>query len=154
MNGKGLARADKVLRKACDALKVPQLTTFFSLRPSDRDVISGAKSTLADQLADLNQLRARLGRKPSKLGKSLDALSKLAVGLRRAGTTRIEEQWFSPADGLRTVRALLEHLDENPRSFKGDEVDPAAIEEDLEAIEQIISAAQKAGVRFHLSIDY
>jgi hypothetical protein len=54
------------------------------------------------------------------------------------------EQWFDPADGLRTVRGLLTH--------GGDR--PAGVRDDLEATERVLLAARQHGVRFHLALDF
>ncbi len=60
------------------------------------------------------------------------------------------EQWFDPAEGLRTIRGLLSYLRENPAG-----VNPARrVREDLEAAEAVLLAAAEHGVRFHLAVDF
>ena len=57
------------------------------------------------------------------------------------------EQWFSPADGLSTVRALIAHVSANLNNFK----QPNPILRDLKAAEALLAAAQAAGVKFHFT---
>ncbi len=57
------------------------------------------------------------------------------------------ELWFDAAQGLKTVRALAEHVGANLNDFK----QPNPILRDLKAAEALLSAAQAAGVRFHLT---
>lgn len=60
------------------------------------------------------------------------------------------EQWFDPADGLRTVRGLLDQL----RHAPPDVPRLAGVLDDLEATERVLLAAEQHGVRFHLAIDF
>jgi hypothetical protein len=57
------------------------------------------------------------------------------------------EQWFAAADGLATVRALIEHVSANLNDFK----QPNPILRDLRAVEALLAAAEAAGVRFHFT---
>jgi hypothetical protein len=57
------------------------------------------------------------------------------------------EQWYSATDGLKTVRALAEHVTANMNDFK----QPNPILRDLKAAESLLSAAEAAGVRFHFT---
>jgi len=57
------------------------------------------------------------------------------------------EQWFPAAEGLKTVRALAEHVSANLNSFK----QPNPILRDLKAAEALLAAAEAAGVRFHFT---
>ena len=57
------------------------------------------------------------------------------------------EQWFPAADGLKTVRALAEHVTSNLNDFK----QPNPILRDLKAAEALLAAADAAGVRFHFT---
>jgi hypothetical protein len=57
------------------------------------------------------------------------------------------EQWFPAADGLKTVRALAEHVGANLNNFK----QPNPILRDLKAAETLLAAAEAAGVRFHFT---
>jgi len=57
------------------------------------------------------------------------------------------EQWFPAADGLKTVRVLIEHVSANLNDFK----QPNPILRDLKAAEALLAAADAAGVRFHFT---
>jgi hypothetical protein len=57
------------------------------------------------------------------------------------------EQWFPAADGLKTVRALAEHVGAKLNDFK----QPNPILRDLKAAEALLAAADAAGVRFHFT---
>ena len=57
------------------------------------------------------------------------------------------EQWYPAADGLKTVRGLIEHVGANLNDFK----QPNAILRDLKAAEALLAAADAAGVRFHFT---
>jgi hypothetical protein len=57
------------------------------------------------------------------------------------------EVWFTAAEGLKTVRALSEHVTANLNDFK----QPNPILRDLKAVEALLVAAEQAGVRFHFS---
>ena len=57
------------------------------------------------------------------------------------------EQWFAAADGLETVRALLARLGELER--KG-----TRVADDLRNYEEVLVGLERAGVRWHLAVDY
>jgi len=57
------------------------------------------------------------------------------------------ELWYSAADGLKTVRALAEHVTANLNDFK----QPNPILRDLKACEALLAAADAAGVKFHFT---
>ena len=57
------------------------------------------------------------------------------------------EQWFPAAEGLKTVRALIEHVSANLNNFK----QPNPILRDLRAAEALLAAADEGGVRFHFT---
>jgi len=57
------------------------------------------------------------------------------------------ELWFDAAQGLKTVRALIEYVSANLNDFK----QPNPILRDLNAAESLLAASQAAGVRFHFS---
>jgi hypothetical protein len=60
------------------------------------------------------------------------------------------EEWFDPAEGLRTVRGLLSYVRDNPSSVR----QARGVCDDLEAAEEVLAAAKEHGVRFHLAIDF
>jgi hypothetical protein len=57
------------------------------------------------------------------------------------------EQWFATDDGLKTVRALSEHVTARLNDFK----QPNPILRDLKSAEALLAAADAAGVRFHFT---
>lgn len=57
-----------------------------------------------------------------------------------------EEEWFDPADGLHTVRGLLEHLRLTPSAAPQSD----KIIADLEEIERALIVAEAGAVPFHL----
>lgn len=57
------------------------------------------------------------------------------------------EHWYAAADGLRTVRALIEYVSAKLNDFK----QPNPILRDLKGVEATLAAAEAAGVRFHLT---
>ena len=58
-----------------------------------------------------------------------------------------DELWFPAADGLATVRALIEHVSANLNDFK----QPNPILRDLKSAEALLTAADAAGVKFHFT---
>ncbi len=59
-------------------------------------------------------------------------------------------RWFSCASGLEVVRAIQDFLDENPDEVR----EAAAIRDGLHAMRAVLEAAEAAGVRFRLSVEY
>ena len=57
------------------------------------------------------------------------------------------EHWYPAADGLKTVRALIDHVTAHLNDFK----QPNPILRDLKAAEALLGAAEAAGVRFHFT---
>jgi hypothetical protein len=57
------------------------------------------------------------------------------------------EQWYPAADGLKTVRAVIDYVNEKLNDFK----QPNPILRDLKAAEALLAAADAAGVRFHFT---
>jgi hypothetical protein len=66
------------------------------------------------------------------------------------GTEIPAEQWFKASDGLKTVRGLLKHLQDDPSVIKN----AKAVIHDLEATETVLAAAAKRRIRFHLAVDF
>ena len=65
------------------------------------------------------------------------------------------EEWFSPAEGLQTVRFLLAHTSQTP-SPTGWEHDDflEGLAADLTTLESVLLMAQKHGAKFHLEMDF
>jgi hypothetical protein len=62
-----------------------------------------------------------------------------------------QPQWFEPADGLTTVRTLIEFLSSTPVSF-GSETLPVVSE--LREYERVLQKAAKYKVRWHLAVSW
>lgn len=58
-----------------------------------------------------------------------------------------ETEWFSPEDGLATVRAILNYMEMKP--FINNE----RLSDDLKSFEEILLEAQKYNLKWHLAID-
>jgi hypothetical protein len=57
------------------------------------------------------------------------------------------EAWFPASEGLKTVRALIEHVGTNLNDFK----QPNPILRDLKSAEATLAAADAHGIRFHFT---
>jgi hypothetical protein len=62
----------------------------------------------------------------------------------------VAEQWFAAADGLRTIRGMIEHLRLQSAAIKAS----GDVLTDLQDIETVLMAAELAQVRFHFSLDF
>ncbi len=60
-----------------------------------------------------------------------------------------ETEWFSPDEGLQTVRAILDYIEMNPDSF----IRKKSLLDDLKNFEDILLEAQKYNLKWHLAID-
>ncbi len=70
-----------------------------------------------------------------------------AEGFDPSGMRLPPEQWFPAAEGLKTVRALIEYVSANLNDFK----QPNPILRDLRAAEALLTAAEAAGMKFHFT---
>ena len=59
-----------------------------------------------------------------------------------------EVQWFDPADGLRAVQSIIQHLRVHKRAFFNHE----GLLQDLARVGEELSDAERAGVRFRFAI--
>jgi hypothetical protein len=62
------------------------------------------------------------------------------------------EQWFRAADGLRTVRALLARVSE--LASAGPAWAAEGVAADLQQYEEVLVGLDRAGVRWHLAVDF
>ena len=60
------------------------------------------------------------------------------------------EDWFTAAEGLQTVRALLEHVDAHPDKVPSG----AGVANELTGFVHVLEEAQRRGIRWHLAVDY
>ena len=96
----------------------------------------------AARAAGVTAITSLLSEDPAKLAEQLRL-----DGFDPAKMRLPAEQWFAAADGLVTVRGLIEHVTANLNNFK----QPNPILRDLRAAEGLLVAAQGAGVRFHFT---
>ena len=61
-----------------------------------------------------------------------------------------QEEWFTAADGLRSVRALLAYVDAQPDAVPVS----AEVANELTGFAHVLEEAEKRGIRWHLSVDY
>jgi hypothetical protein len=63
-----------------------------------------------------------------------------------------EEQWFEPAEGLKTVQGLLDVIRRDPSRVRN--ADVKRVMADLENTEKGLLAACERSIRFHFAVDY
>lgn len=61
-----------------------------------------------------------------------------------------QEEWFKAADGLKTVRGLLAHLQAKPKTLENTE----DLIRDLSDMETVLLRLQQENVGWHLAVDY
>jgi len=61
-----------------------------------------------------------------------------------------ETQWFEPAEGLKTVKALLGYISEHPKAV----ANPTSVVSELTEFEDVLVQAHEYGLLWHLSVDY
>lgn len=60
------------------------------------------------------------------------------------------EEWFSAAEGLETVHALLAHYEHSAERLGEDD----ALVQDLREFERVLTEAAQNGIRWHLAVDF
>ena len=121
--------------------------------PGLDNVVDGKALSRAE--GDLTVLARQLGVRPlmdffSMSVEEFEAMAEEHNPL--AGLTNVaphEEEWFPTAEGLTTIRALITHLQANPRAFVG-----VLLLSELEDFAYILDEAGKHGIRWHLCVDY
>ncbi|HXH02700.1 MAG TPA: hypothetical protein VNN09_05200 [Candidatus Competibacteraceae bacterium] len=144
LDGKALARASEELYALAERLGVLPLAAFFSAGDEVLDFLDDGMldedlpETL-DALEELDDLQDHLQDliDPTELDEPGDAAATAS-------------EWFEPAAGLSTVRALLEHLRAQPEAVP--QADGVCA--DLEALAEILERAAAAGVRWRLAVDF
>jgi len=116
-------------------------------KPTDFDIIVDGKA-LARAEAALGEICARIGVKAPMEFFSQNP-EELADMLGDEVPEMPPEQWFSPEDGLRTVRALLAHLATNGKSIRS----AAAVIDDLKQCERVLVYLEKTKTQWHFAID-
>ncbi|HXS77755.1 MAG TPA: hypothetical protein VN753_16360 [Terracidiphilus sp.] len=62
-----------------------------------------------------------------------------------------DPQWFNPADGLITIRAMIGFLSQSPLAF-GSETQPVLTE--LREYERVLAKTQRYNLRWHLAVSW
>jgi hypothetical protein len=62
-----------------------------------------------------------------------------------------DPQWFNPADGLTSVRAMIRFLSQSPAAF-GSETHPVLME--LREYERVLAKTQRYNLRWHLAVSW
>jgi hypothetical protein len=60
--------------------------------------------------------------------------------------SKVEETWYMAGEGLKTVRMLLQELEQNSAN------DPVV--KDLEDFRRVLETLQQHNVRWHLAVDF
>lgn len=144
-SGKALARCSDELDSLAEELNVTPLGQLVSMSPDDVEGMLDLGGIGPDELDGLpDELQEALANNVNEINSALGAME---AHVAEHGVP--PEEWFEASDGLQTVHRLLSHL-----RTSQDRIPTAEdVAGDLEEIEQILKAAEKAGVRFHLSFD-
>lgn len=59
-----------------------------------------------------------------------------------------EEQWFDAAEGLNTIRSMIDYFAEHPQEAE------AAVVADLKAFEKVLAQADERHIRWHLEVEF
>ena len=102
--------------------------------------------------AKLTKLCRSLGIKPlfEFLSQDLDELAMMFEDVDLEDVPEVKQEWFLPAEGLKTVATLANHLRLNPDEMKSS----SDIVEDLEEYEFVLERLSKENVRWHLALDF
>jgi hypothetical protein len=99
----------------------------------------------------LEEIARRFGLPPLKAFFSSDPIALAAYlheqGIESEPDELADEDWFDPAEALPTIRRLLESLADPPIGLGQVE----RVRADLGAMEEVLIAADAAGVRFHIA---
>lgn len=66
-----------------------------------------------------------------------------------SGLPAAQEKWFEPAQGIKWVRAVRDHIEANPTSVKR----PGAVLADLEEYDDLLTRAQSIAAKWHFAVD-
>ena len=151
MCGKTLARNIDELDKTAQKLGFEPLGNMVSMSREDADGLLGEDFDKAPDTAAKAPVRKTDGPNPEGLEDMVAAIEgEIEQDLKAARKGLPDEEWYSAAAGLKTVRGLMAHVRENPKKFK----QSAALLEDLGELERYLAIADKEGVRFHLTPDF
>lgn len=144
-NGKFLARCSDELDAVAEELNVTPLGQLVSMSPDEVEGMLDMGGIGPDELDGLpDELREAVADGVNEIN---SAFGELEAHIAEHGV--LPEEWFEASDGLQTVQRLLRYL----RTSQDRIARAEGVAGDLEEIEQILKAADQAGVRFHLSYD-
>jgi hypothetical protein len=129
VNGKCLLKAGDELERLAKSLEVNPLSSFLSGDPNE-----------ACQLMEV----------PAEYFDEETGRYDHAAVEKWLSFTMPEETWFESTDGLTTVRALLAHLQKDPRGIP----DPEGVIQDLQDCERVLEGLHENGIRWHLAADF
>ena len=86
------------------------------------------------------------------MGFSLEEAEEWAKESRARGENppTLEPDWFAPAEGLKTVRALRAQITSSPDKVS----DTEGVLFDFTEFERVLSAAEAHSLKWHLAVDY
>jgi len=134
------------------------MSTALYVALEKRDAIDSEMDgkALSDAIEELNPLCSELGVKrlwefysenPEEMAEFLQDDDGNAEG---QAFPLEPEQWFSPAEGLLTVRALIDRLGENGAEIERSD----GVLGDLRQMERILVDAERSGIGWHLAVDF
>ena len=134
-NGEAVALASDLLDRLAEAAEVRPLLDFFSMDPDEVDAL----------FEGLNLAGEPEPTGPADAGDEVPTLEEAPP-----------EEWFDADDGLATVRALIQAVQDLPTPEPPDPFNPPpeAILTDLREFETILDYLAAEGVRWHLSVDF
>ncbi len=134
-NGKELVQYDKALTAIAHAAGVRPLMDFLSISRAE------AVDEIGEDGVEGAEAGARLeGGRWTRNGSYLWS---------------VEPEWFSPAEGLRTIQALRERVETEPTLLgRGvqDEEDAEGVITALQDIEELLTDAERKQRRFHMAV--
>lgn len=144
-NGKALARCCDELDAVALEFGVMPLGQLVSMSADDVEGMLDLGGIDPDELDGLpDELQEAVAENVNEINSAFAALE---TQIAENGVPL--EEWFKASDGLQTVQRLLTYL-----RARQDRITRAEdVAGDLEEVEQILKAADEAGVRFHLSVD-
>ena len=79
-------------------------------------------------------------------------MEELSLDPKQLDAPREPEQWFDPAEGLKTVQALLRHAATSPEGFETPNIELKWIARDLQQLKQFLEMALAVKSGFYISI--
>lgn len=151
--GKPLAAAIEQLDAACERLGVATLSSFVSADPAEIEALTSDEPPPTPEEIDamLASLREHRGIDPG-LADDLEALANFAASA-DPDAPPMPERWFEPEAALVPVRALLPWLREPATKLAANPFTRDDVIADLRSVEDVLTVASQASVRFHFAYD-